>query len=480
MGLILTRSPFHISRGNLDANASLAIDIYTYELGVSTIKNSYNMIFRGRTHIDISNFIRSEFIPSYTYNSSTDIYDESSSDTLMVEITLSGQVDGVDVADTVTRYYATEGYLWSTDDFNEDLSSELSSNGFYAGSTSLVYKEATSSLRLPFVNTSLTSLFENKIVSEDLNSTDNWDLQTADDVTDGVVYFDGNGSRAYEGFEMTTGSDYLLTFEIKNVYGGDVSIYDGTSGTVIASNLSDERKFTFEFTQSATPSQNVLTFIGADGFDGEIHDLFLGEKTSSNYEEITINGKWQGSQVVTTGLTFNSYTDKTIQYVNFNVDDLDKIEIVTDSGTTELDVLPIVECKYNPFIITFKNRYGAEEDLWFFKKSQKSLKVSSDEFMANQFQRRTSNGLIRSKQEYNKNGTVSITLNSGFVPEEFNQAFEQLMLSEEVKLYDYVGLEEYAVKIVNSSFNYKTSTNDKLINYEIEVELSNNTIDNIV
>ena len=46
-------------------------------------------------------------------------------------------------------------------------------------------------------------------------------------------------------------------------------------------------------------------------------------------------------------------------------------------------------------------------------------------------------GLIRSNQEYNKNGTTSITLNSGFVDEALNESFKQLMLSEEVELYDF-------------------------------------------
>jgi hypothetical protein len=125
------------------------------------------------------------------------------------------------------------------------------------------------------------------------------------------------------------------------------------------------------------------------------------------------------------------------------------------------------------------------EDLWFFKKSTLSLSVKSEEFRANQFKLRNSDdeslgGLVRSSQEYNKNGIESITLNSGFVDEALNESFKQLMLSEEVGLYDFKNDTLSAIKIKDSELRIKTSTNDKLINYTIEVEMSNNIIDDIV
>ena len=54
------------------------------------------------------------------------------------------------------------------------------------------------------------------------------------------------------------------------------------------------------------------------------------------------------------------------------------------------------------------------------------------------------------------------------------------MLSEEVELYDFNNDVRSAVKIKDSELKLKTSTNDKLINYTIEVEFSNSIIDNIV
>jgi hypothetical protein len=168
------------------------------------------------------------------------------------------------------------------------------------------------------------------------------------------------------------------------------------------------------------------------------------------------------------------------------IDDVDEVYISSSYGVKILKVKTVEECKYNPYRITFKNRYGVMEDLWFFKKSVESISVKGDDFRANQFKQRSAGGrgrdagLIRSNQEYNKNGTTSITLNSGFVDEALNESFKQLMLSEEVELYDFNNDVRSAVKIKDSELKLKTSTNDKLINYTIEVEMSNSIIDNIV
>jgi hypothetical protein len=71
-------------------------------------------------------------------------------------------------------------------------------------------------------------------------------------------------------------------------------------------------------------------------------------------------------------------------------------------------------------------------------------------------------------------------LNSGFVVEELNESFKQLMLSEEVSLYDFNNNTFSAINITDSEIEFKTVTNDKLINYTINVEFANDVINNIV
>ena len=480
MALILTRSPFHISRGALDADAGLTVEISRYIDGVSTILNTYNLTFRNKTFIDISNLINSEFIDSFTYNPATSSYEGIRSDVLLVRTTLSGTIDNVAQSDVLANYYATDGYLYSADNMNEDLSSVLRSNGYYAGGSDIMYKLDSSSLNIPLLNTSLPNLMENEIINSSFDVVDDWSIQTNDIIEDGVLKCGGDtGSRNYTNYTPVTGTTYRAQFTISNYTSGQIALFDGSGGVNISGFISANGTYTYEYTQSATAG-NLFSLYSNTGFTGHIDNVFLGEITSNTYEEVTVDAKFNSSTVGTQTIEFDSDTNTAYQEVIFNIDDIDEVLITTDYGTKTIEVKPISECKFSPYILTFKNRYGVDEDLWFFKKSTKKINVSSEDFMANQFEQRSAGILTRSSQEYNKNGKESLEINSGFVPEAFNECFKQLLLSEEVKLYDYDNSQEYAVKITDSSLTYKTSVNDKLINYTIGVEFSNNVIDNIV
>ena len=480
MALILTRSPFHISRGTLDADAGLTVEISKYIDGVSTVLNTYNLTFRNKTFIDISNLINSEFIESFTYNPTTSSYEGIRSDVLLVRTTLSGAIDNVAQSDVLSNYYATDGYLYSVDNMNEDLSSVLRSNGYYAGSSDVMYKLDSSSLNIPLLNTSLPDLMENEIINSSFDVVDDWGIQSNDVIEDGVLKCGGDtGSRNYNNYTPVTGTTYRAQFTISNYTSGQIALFDGAGGVNVSGFISANGTYTYEYTQSST-SGNLFSLYSNTGFTGHIDNVFLGEITSNTYEEVTVDAKFNGSTVDTETIEFDSDTNTAYQEVSFNIDDIDQVLITTDYGTKTIEVKPISECKFSPYILTFKNRYGVDEDLWFFKKSTKKINVSSEDFMANQFEQRSAGILTRSNQEYNKNGKESIEINSGFVPEAFNESFKQLLLSEEVKLYDYDNSEEYAVKITDNSLTYKTSVNDKLINYTIGVEFSNNVIDNIV
>ena len=82
-----------------------------------------------------------------------------------------------------------------------------------------------------------------------------------------------------------------------------------------------------------------------------------------------------------------------------------------------------------------------------------------------------------SKTVFNKTGIESLKLNTGFYPESYNEVFRQLGLSEEVWI-KYEG-QTLPITVTTSSLNYKTSINDKLINYTIDVEFAFNKINNI-
>jgi hypothetical protein len=72
-------------------------------------------------------------------------------------------------------------------------------------------------------------------------------------------------------------------------------------------------------------------------------------------------------------------------------------------------------------------------------------------------------------------------LNSGYLSEAYNEVFKQLLLSEQVWLTDITATGELVIplNIKSSGITYKTSVNDKLVDYKISFDKSFDTINNI-
>ena len=152
--------------------------------------------------------------------------------------------------------------------------------------------------------------------------------------------------------------------------------------------------------------------------------------------------------------------------------------IVDVGGTiTKLTVVDIPECRYEPYKVTFVNKFGAFQDIWFFKVSQVSLSTTKETFTRNTQSIGTWSINEHQKKILTKNGSESITMNSGFYPESYNEVFRQLLLSEEVWItYENKVL---PINITTSSIDFKKSVNDKLINYTIDAEFAFDKISNV-
>jgi len=163
-------------------------------------------------------------------------------------------------------------------------------------------------------------------------------------------------------------------------------------------------------------------------------------------------------------------------------DETTKIRITKRDGTTEdINVFKIEECKHTPYRITFVNKFGALQDLWFFKKRTDDFNVSKESF------KRSIVSIGETATAYNKNehttkfldmvATESFKLNTGFVTEDHNEVIKQLLATE----YCWIMQSGEAVPIhpKSSSFTEKTSVNDKLMNFEVSFETSSNYIQGI-
>ena len=155
----------------------------------------------------------------------------------------------------------------------------------------------------------------------------------------------------------------------------------------------------------------------------------------------------------------------------------DAVLLETSSGVTRIAIKDIEECKYTPYKLTFINKFGALQDLWFFSLSRESLSVESDTYKANILSIGSYSINDRQNVVMNRNGTERLSMNSGWYPESYNEVFRQLMLSEEVWL-DYND-NVLPVNVSDNGMEFKKHVNDKLINYNISVEFAHNKINSV-
>ena len=112
--------------------------------------------------------------------------------------------------------------------------------------------------------------------------------------------------------------------------------------------------------------------------------------------------------------------------------DADSIYIDKGGVIEVIKIEEVEECKYNPYKVTFVNKFGVLQDLWFFKRSNLSLNTQQESYKANIVTDGTYSINSRQKTVFNKTGMERLQLNTGFYPESYNDVFRQLTLSEEV------------------------------------------------
>ena len=246
-------------------------------------------------------------------------------------------------------------------------------------------------------------------------------------------------------------------------------------------------------------AQTPDAFVLLDGFDAYgyfneganpqiVQDVYLSNSTlyvnNSGVVKIPVNQdnvtsvvfNKSGVLVSTTTITATALNTAMIRYASGT--DVD--QAIVKNGATVLKTLTIEnieECKHTPYKLTFVNKFGALQDLWFFKRSNLSMSAEQKEYSKNIVSNGTYSINKHQKSILNKNGKEKLTLNSGFVDELMNEVFKQLILSE--KVWITYGSDVLPINITSNSIDFKTRLNDKLISYTVEVEFSFNVINNI-
>ena len=139
--------------------------------------------------------------------------------------------------------------------------------------------------------------------------------------------------------------------------------------------------------------------------------------------------------------------------------------------------------------VIFINKYGAQQELWFFLKNTTALGRTNEGFKSNTITYPTNNHATYLNRNapnkvFNTQAKRTHNLSSGYYPEFANEYFEQLLLSEYVWM-EILSREDSRINIVTpvkvktSSVNFKTSVNDRLIEYTMEFEEAYDYINNI-
>lgn len=236
------------------------------------------------------------------------------------------------------------------------------------------------------------------------------------------------------------------------------------------------------YNQNANPSKPtnriLLSNIGSKKIDakGVILIPFVNDGTYTSVDVDTEGGNIDTNFVIT-------QDSESANFVKYLVIDptktTDKIVTVTFNGSTNVVITINIldECRYEPKTIVFKNKYGVFEAVSMFKKSTSSISTSKEDFV-NQFTTNKSYDITKHQfKNINFEATEKITLNSGYISEDENESYKQMLLSDQVWFYN--GGDLIPVNLESNDLTFKNRVNDKLVNYSIDFKYAYNTIQNV-
>lgn len=247
--------------------------------------------------------------------------------------------------------------------------------------------------------------------------------------------------------ETTNSVSFLLNGE--TVYSTTISDNDNTNQKIqyIASD---------DFSDADSYKERVLEDGGVFE-DNSLLDAFNDSFDIGNVDEVYINYT-AGSEVNEDGDTVYNYKTKILKVETFNCS------------------------KYEPIRVTFVNKYGAFQDLYFTRRSNESINVKTEDYKASvmDFANFSYDTSAHQMRTLNLIGNESITLNTDYIDESCNEHIKQLMLSEQIWMTRLTDEEKVVpLKLKSNSLQLKKRVNDKLIQYTMEFNVAADKINNI-
>lgn len=167
---------------------------------------------------------------------------------------------------------------------------------------------------------------------------------------------------------------------------------------------------------------------------------------------------------------------RNVYRVYLNYYDNGNLMQVLDSGDNvlwEATFRPIVECKYEPVVIDFINKYGGWQREFFFKASKNTVSTTNTTYNLMQNDLPSYDILEGQRKVFNTVMLETIQINSDWRDDSYSEVIKQLMMSERILLNDS------PVKLNTNSMEMFKQINTKMINYQLDFEYSydiNNTV----
>ena len=157
-------------------------------------------------------------------------------------------------------------------------------------------------------------------------------------------------------------------------------------------------------------------------------------------------------------------------------------DTLADGGTQTIAGLPITvrricEPVYNILKVIFLNKFGALQEYYFNKKNVQSLNTNQKSYKSTIISGSTYSPLDHQKLQYNKQGSETIRMNTGYVDDGQFEPIKQIMLSELV--WVQIGTAVSPINVVTNSLEKKTQINNKLVNYSLDFEFAYDILNNV-
>ena len=214
----------------------------------------------------------------------------------------------------------------------------------------------------------------------------------------------------------------------------------------------------------------------------------------TGYKLQTSNGAGWHTFHTVSGLSAGDNTADAIDYINTSQAGVYAQRVVVEfsTGADEVIYVEYQECnKYGFTPAYFVNRFGAMQQVHFTGRFNISMQSEDTKYTRNILEGGTYNSFRHQQYVLNKNGKVSLEFNTGWIPEEENDTFLELIMSEQIWLQ--VDSSKFGVAFIpkqsstytlpvhltTKNLDVKSKINDKLINYTFKFEGANDWINSV-